>query len=276
MASPSKKNNLAVPSSSGTAGVARANSADSMLEKDEGVTWSDKTECYHCHAALGKRHFNPKHHCRLCGNSVCSTCSPSTIQFDGDKEAKRACITCVAVFKKATHYAGRMALLAQQLQALHGLESGDQAPGGGVKGTDEEPPTGSAASVASTAVTAAPGTLDAALALCEAAFPPAQDQHRELTKRLADVEAKLASATKQRIAAESSAEFERVKREAAERKLGEAKEGSRGGQTGVSAEVLGPESGRDSDQAGARPNQDTRSANSDSRDGRCSNRCSLM
>lgn len=57
--------------------------------------WSEAVACAVCGTSLGKRRLNPRHHCRLCGSSVCSSCSPSSIKLEGEKSLQRVCTPCV-------------------------------------------------------------------------------------------------------------------------------------------------------------------------------------
>lgn len=72
---------------------------DRALELQLG--WSQAANCHVCGDMLGKRRFNPRHHCRLCKQSVCATCSPSRVQIPGLastrglKSLERICTHCV-------------------------------------------------------------------------------------------------------------------------------------------------------------------------------------
>lgn len=66
-----------------------------LLSWTEGWGWSEALDCHCCGGALGKRRFNPRHHCRICTESVCGTCSPSQIMCEGKKSLQRICRRCV-------------------------------------------------------------------------------------------------------------------------------------------------------------------------------------
>jgi hypothetical protein len=60
--------------------------------------WQPNTPtCSMCNAELGKRHFRPRHHCRICGKCVCAACAPNFIALSNMKGPQRACTLCVSV-----------------------------------------------------------------------------------------------------------------------------------------------------------------------------------
>jgi len=60
-----------------------------------GSTWTEDSACAVCGLELGKRKLRPRHHCRICWRSVCSNCSPSSVQLVGEKVLQRVCNPCV-------------------------------------------------------------------------------------------------------------------------------------------------------------------------------------
>jgi len=57
--------------------------------------WEMARQCNGCKSKLGKRHLRRRHHCRLCGRSVCATCSPSKVQFESVRTPHRVCTPCI-------------------------------------------------------------------------------------------------------------------------------------------------------------------------------------
>jgi hypothetical protein len=61
-----------------------------------GAAWQENTDnCTVCDAALGKRHLNARHHCRMCGRCACDRCTPNRVVLHGKKD-QRVCTPCVA------------------------------------------------------------------------------------------------------------------------------------------------------------------------------------
>lgn len=70
--------------------------AKTDLEASSGNVWApDAKNCSICEKLLGKRYFNPRHHCRSCGRCVCSACSPNAVLMEGAKQRQRICKQCV-------------------------------------------------------------------------------------------------------------------------------------------------------------------------------------
>lgn len=87
-------------------------------------SWEENaSNCSICGAKLGKRHLTPRHHCRLCGRSVCSGCSPSSVQLSGQDGPRRACTECVTDILKTAEMKGRIGTLANRLRVLAGASS---------------------------------------------------------------------------------------------------------------------------------------------------------
>lgn len=80
--------------------------------------WSEESTCHVCSAVLSKRRLNPKHHCRVCNQTVCGTCSPSSVWLECEKGLQRVCNPCVSNAERApTHLHGLM-LLNEELREL--------------------------------------------------------------------------------------------------------------------------------------------------------------
>uniref|UniRef100_A0A7S1A5S4 FYVE-type domain-containing protein n=1 Tax=Noctiluca scintillans TaxID=2966 RepID=A0A7S1A5S4_NOCSC len=102
----------------------------------------DASQCKYCGAQLGKRHLNPRHHCRVCGAACCGQCTPNQLKLDGLKGTARACIQCVATAIKMPALKTELGNLGAQLHSLASAEPTSQ-----------------------------PETLEAAVKLIEAAVP---------------------------------------------------------------------------------------------------------
>jgi hypothetical protein len=60
------------------------------------VAWKENaSSCQLCQATFGNLHFRRHHHCRACGASVCSTCSPAVKCVPGYTADQRVCSKCV-------------------------------------------------------------------------------------------------------------------------------------------------------------------------------------
>jgi len=110
----------------------------------------DETDCWICHARLGKRFLNPRHHCRACGRLVCGQCSPSRILMDGRTTLQRACAQCTRSVQEVPNATRRLQVLAAGLSVLLGARSN---------------PATSAAGLCSRLATL--GTLEGAIRECE-------------------------------------------------------------------------------------------------------------
>ncbi|CAJ1372309.1 unnamed protein product [Effrenium voratum] len=80
--------------------------------------WAEASACAYCGSAFSKRYLNPRHHCRVCGNSVCSNCSPSSIKLEGEKALQRVCTPCVANVQLAPSFQERLTHLGSSLRAI--------------------------------------------------------------------------------------------------------------------------------------------------------------
>jgi hypothetical protein len=76
-----------------------ASSQNDSKPRSEGVhsaaKWApNASTCAVCDAALGKRHFRSRHHCRSCGECVCAACSPHSIVLQNMSGLQRVCTPC--------------------------------------------------------------------------------------------------------------------------------------------------------------------------------------
>lgn len=104
------------------------------------ATWEGNlSTCSLCQAKLGKRHMNPRHHCRRCGKCVCSSCSPNTVQIDGIPKPQRVCKNCFAGGSRGSEdfRDGPLEGLGERLAALSGR--GPQQAQTPSSTSDEEP-----------------------------------------------------------------------------------------------------------------------------------------
>eukprot|EP00747_Dinoflagellata_sp_TGD_P211863 gnl/TRDRNA2_/TRDRNA2_85036_c0_seq1.p1 gnl/TRDRNA2_/TRDRNA2_85036_c0~~gnl/TRDRNA2_/TRDRNA2_85036_c0_seq1.p1 ORF type:complete len:275 (+),score=32.99 gnl/TRDRNA2_/TRDRNA2_85036_c0_seq1:69-893(+) len=150
------------PSSAGDLTPSRRTSDSSLASPEKGAPpqWQESSQCDICGAALGKRNLNPRHHCRICGRSVCGACSPHSVRIDEMFAAQRACTRCIAVAQNVGQLRGRAAALADRLRAIHtGTEPCGLVPN---------------------------GTLEEAIAACEAALTPVEGSHATCLEALQD------------------------------------------------------------------------------------------
>lgn len=89
---------------------------------------SNKSSCTVCGTMIGKRHFNRRHHCRICGRCVCGSCSPHSILLEGRRHAERTCTPCVSLIHRAPALKRRVLFLADKLQVLQGVHDGASNP----------------------------------------------------------------------------------------------------------------------------------------------------
>eukprot|EP00933_Yihiella_yeosuensis_P047929 TRINITY_DN4391_c1_g1_i7.p1 TRINITY_DN4391_c1_g1~~TRINITY_DN4391_c1_g1_i7.p1 ORF type:complete len:312 (-),score=29.63 TRINITY_DN4391_c1_g1_i7:333-1268(-) len=83
--------------------------------------------CGVCFCALGKRHLNPRHHCRLCAKAVCSQCSPCVVSIPGQIGVHRACIPCASRAAAAQAIEWRLVQLLGRLKVLTGQQQSRKA-----------------------------------------------------------------------------------------------------------------------------------------------------
>ncbi|CAK0813442.1 unnamed protein product, partial [Prorocentrum cordatum] len=131
--------------------------------------------CSACFAQLGKRHLRRRYRCELCGQAVCSSCSPSSVQVDGEGGLQRACTPCVGIIQKVPDMASRFMRVADQMK---GLAEAVVVPEAKAKTLVAH----------NSFVATLPGSLGEAAAACEGLVPPMQEvvrRHVEL-RALAD------------------------------------------------------------------------------------------
>lgn len=129
----------------------------------------DTKNCELCNNRLGKRFGRPRHHCRICSRCVCSTCSPSSVQMEGQKGAQRVCTSCTSGLEKMQSYTGRLARASEQLE-------------GAVRGSDGED---------SPLMVSQPEDLEEAIGDCEDAVADAAARLGELMQQNRDLETKV-------------------------------------------------------------------------------------
>eukprot|EP00927_Polykrikos_kofoidii_P029250 TRINITY_DN2532_c0_g3_i1.p1 TRINITY_DN2532_c0_g3~~TRINITY_DN2532_c0_g3_i1.p1 ORF type:complete len:721 (+),score=154.58 TRINITY_DN2532_c0_g3_i1:83-2245(+) len=139
------------PTPPGTDGGS-TNATDDVQDRKTGA-FAEQLNCAVCNAALGKRKMNPRHHCRICGNSVCASCSPSSLQLEGERSLQRACTPCVSNAQKASLHRDKLVRLGENLNAI----SGETGP-------VDDPPE----------------SIDDALVRCEGILTALEDQRDDL------------------------------------------------------------------------------------------------
>lgn len=87
--------------------------------------WEQAANCALCSAVLGKRHLNPRHHCRICSRCVCGPCSPSTVRLRGERALQRACEECVGHARNADITRNRLYHVGAHLHAIGGRSDAD-------------------------------------------------------------------------------------------------------------------------------------------------------
>lgn len=134
---------------------------------------ASSSSCAVCAAKLGKRHFRPRHHCRICNRCVCGMCSPSLVRLHAQQQVQRACSECVEKVVHGEVVKTRVHQLAMQLQgvAAHWQSTSREAPGEGDIRTVAE-------------------TLQDAVSLCEQSLLPLQD----MCAKVAEVQARIDAA----------------------------------------------------------------------------------
>lgn len=85
-----------------------------------GSTWTQNSTCAVCGSELGKRKLRPRHHCRVCWNSVCANCSPSFVQLIGEKVPQRVCNPCTLNAQTGPALRERVDHLSDQLSIISG------------------------------------------------------------------------------------------------------------------------------------------------------------
>lgn len=141
----------------GTRSEAGASKADGSPGNGKEKGWAEDTKCALCQSVFSKRMLNPRHHCRLCGNSVCGNCSVSQVQLEDAPGLQRACKQCVANAQCAPAIISRLEALGL---ALHGMSTET-----------------SALELAKQSINDKAGTLDAVTGRCESALHTLEDNH---------------------------------------------------------------------------------------------------
>lgn len=85
-----------------------------------GSIWTGDSACAVCGLKLGKRKLRPRHHCRVCGDSVCGECSPSRVQLVGKKALQRVCSPCVLNVQVGSGLKERLDKLSNQVDIIGG------------------------------------------------------------------------------------------------------------------------------------------------------------
>ena len=91
---------------------------DDVPYKAGWVVDSDASKCMHCHSARFNGFsglFNFKHHCRMCGNVVCGSCSNKRIDLEkkyslNESGKSRVCKTCFTLHKDQDKAAAEVAI----------------------------------------------------------------------------------------------------------------------------------------------------------------------
>uniref|UniRef100_A0A7S1A1Y3 FYVE-type domain-containing protein n=1 Tax=Noctiluca scintillans TaxID=2966 RepID=A0A7S1A1Y3_NOCSC len=79
-----------------------------IVDFEEPANWAELTCCAICDTNLGKRRLKPRHHCRVCGNTVCDKCSKSSVTLDGKVGLQRACNHCAGSLWKLPSLRARL------------------------------------------------------------------------------------------------------------------------------------------------------------------------
>lgn len=89
------------------------------------ASWQEDTP----NCAICKQEFSMisnkkrRHHCRICGRCVCSSCSPSSVQLKGFATLERACTPCISNAQRAPEMRALTVQLAIRLNKLCGLQA---------------------------------------------------------------------------------------------------------------------------------------------------------
>eukprot|EP00927_Polykrikos_kofoidii_P021377 TRINITY_DN20248_c0_g1_i1.p1 TRINITY_DN20248_c0_g1~~TRINITY_DN20248_c0_g1_i1.p1 ORF type:complete len:327 (-),score=47.04 TRINITY_DN20248_c0_g1_i1:179-1159(-) len=142
-------------------------------------TWAeDASACAICKEKIGKL-TRPRHHCRVCGLCVCSSCSPNSIMLEGFTRPQRACTQCVAGISNVLPLTERLASLYRSLAPLVGEKAQK------------------------------PQTLGEAAALCEAIVEPIERAFADNAIRVDMLEDEVAAAEERAQSAKTDLEMER-------------------------------------------------------------------
>ncbi|CAK9021413.1 unnamed protein product [Durusdinium trenchii] len=167
--------------------------------------------CAVCSAALGKRWMRPRHHCRVCSQSVCASCSPSTIQLMSEG-LQRTCKTCIEQMLEMTELKAQLARLAEDLSSMtRGENPGDEG-GRALMATCEE---------AVSQLLDLQAGHQAASTQVEVLKQQLQEVREAQSSALQAAEARCTEEAAQRLAAEAAAEAAAAERHEMEAKLHE-------------------------------------------------------
>lgn len=155
------------------------------------------TECSLCHCKLGKRQMKPRHHCRICLQAVCNTCSPNVIQFEGQAGTHRACKSCAINVQKAPAMRSRLESVAEKIGMVsgsHGKAKGDDFTFAGNMAGGSVSPRGQEQEHSQQVLDMRPLTLEDAVTKCEFAassLMSAFHSHQSTKLKIVEVEAEI-------------------------------------------------------------------------------------
>jgi len=87
-------------------------------EEDLASIYSDN--CAVCLTVFSKRRLTLRYQCGICAKSVCSACSPSSVQLDDYTGMQRVCTPCISNAAKVPAAQSRLVRLGEQLDVLGG------------------------------------------------------------------------------------------------------------------------------------------------------------
>eukprot|EP00913_Durusdinium_trenchii_P020150 g18935.t1 len=181
------------------------------VETQQDRRFQNADVCAVCSAALGKRWMRPRHHCRVCSQSVCASCSPSTIQLMSEG-LQRTCKTCIEQMLEMTELKAQLARLAEDLSSMtRGENPGDEG-GRALMATCEE---------AVSQLLDLQAGHQAASTQVEVLKQQLQEVREAQSSALQAAEARCTEEAAQRLAAEAAAEAAAAERHEMEAKLHE-------------------------------------------------------
>lgn len=111
--------------------------------------------------------MKPRHHCRICGLSVCASCSPSSVQLQGLQGLQRACNQCVGNAQKASKMKNEVFRLGEHLTSSFGFTRSSASTASGAESS----------SLDSSEQWSRTGSFEEAVAFCEKAIEPIREEH---------------------------------------------------------------------------------------------------